>query len=84
MRETVGELLARLKEEIDRAEHGEDNREVLAALAGQLERRLDPDEDDEDGLVDDLRDGVRRFEVTHPELADLIGRAADALSSIGL
>jgi hypothetical protein len=48
-------------------------------------RRLDPDQDDDDeGLGDELRDGMRRFEVSHPDLASVIGRAADALGGIGL
>jgi hypothetical protein len=58
------------------------NREEIARLAGTVERRLR--EDDPEGVVDDLREEVTRFEVTHPSLANAIGRAADALSAIGL
>ena len=47
-----------------------------------MERRLS--DDDPDGVVDDLRDEVTQFEVSHPNLAAAIGRAADALSAIGL
>ena len=82
MQEPLQQLLAELKNAIEAAEDGSDNREELARLAGELERRLS-DEDDE-GVVDELRDEVTRFEASHPTLANAIGRAADALSAIGL
>ena len=85
MQETLEQLLARLRHELDRAEHGQVDRAALSKLAGEVERRLDPDQDDDDdSLGDEMRDGVRRFEVSHPELARVIGRAADALGGIGL
>lgn len=82
MQEPLEQLLAHLRQAINDCEHGEGDPEELARLAGEVERRL-KDEDDE-GVVDDLREEVTRFEVTHPALADAIGRAADALSAIGL
>lgn len=84
MQETLEELLARLRVEIGRAEHGEGDRAALARLAGEVEQRLDDAHEDDEGLVEDLRDGVRHFEASHPDLAQLIGRAADALGGIGL
>ena len=82
MQEPLEQLLADLREAIDAAEDGADNHEQLARLAHELERRLR--EEDEDNVVDDLREEVTRFEVTHPKLAGAIGRAADALSALGL
>ncbi len=82
MHEPLEELLAHLKEAIDAAEEGADNHEDLAALAGEVERRLG--EEDPDGVVDELLEHVQRFEVSHPSLAATIGRAADALSAMGL
>ena len=82
MQEPLEQLLADLRAAIDAAEDGVDNTEELARLAGKVERRLS-DEDDE-GIVDDLREEVTRFEVSHPSLAAAINRAADALSAIGL
>jgi hypothetical protein len=82
MQEPLQELLSDLKAAIAAAEEGSDNRAELARLAGEVERRLS-DEDDE-GVVEDLRDEVTRFEASHPKLADAIGRAADALSALGL
>ena len=82
MHEPLQALLAELKDAIEAAEDGSDNRAELARLAGELERRLS--ERDDEGVVDELRDEVTRFEASHPSLANAIGRAADALSAIGL
>jgi hypothetical protein len=82
VQETLEDLLRRLKDAIEACEEGTGDQAELARLAGQVERRLN--DDDSDGVVDDLRDEVTRFEVSHPTLAQAIGRAADALSSIGL
>jgi hypothetical protein len=82
MNEPLEELLAHLKDAIEAAEAGADNEDELARLAGEVERRLG--EGDHAGVVDDLRDEVTKFEASHPSLAAAIGRAADALSAIGL
>lgn len=82
MQEPLQQLLADLKDAIEAVEDGSDNHAELARLAGEVERRLS-DADDE-GIVDELRDEVTRFEASHPTLANAIGRAADALSAIGL
>ena len=81
MHEPLKELLAELRAAIDEAERTGD-RDELARLVDELDRRLN-DEDDE-GIVDDLRDEVTKWETNHPRLADAIGRAADALSALGL
>ena len=82
MHEPLEQLLADLKRAIEASEEGSDNRAELARLAGEVERRLH--EKDDSGVVDDLRREVTRFEASHPKLAGAIGRAADALSAIGL
>ncbi|MFZ6004103.1 MAG: DUF4404 family protein [Actinomycetota bacterium] len=82
MQEPLEQLLADLKDAIEACEDGSDNRAELARLAGEVERRLT--EKDDEGVVEELRDEVTRFEASHPGLANAIGRAADALSAIGL
>ena len=81
MQEPLEELLDQLRAAIDEAERTGD-RDEPARLVDELDRRLN-DEDDE-GIVDDLRDEVTKWETNHPRLADAIGRAADALSALGL
>lgn len=82
MQEPLEELLAHLKEAIEECEDGTGDRAQLARLAGEVDRRLN--DADGDGVVDELRNEVHRFEASHPKLAAAIGRAADALSAIGL
>ncbi|MET0903906.1 MAG: DUF4404 family protein [Acidimicrobiales bacterium] len=82
MQEPLEELLAHLRDAIDAAEEGADNKEELARLSREVERRLS--EEDPDGVVDDLREEVTKFEVSHPTLSSLINRTADALSAMGL
>lgn len=82
MQEPLEQLLADLKDAIEASEAGSRNEAEIARLSGMVERRLR--EDDDEGLVDDLRDEVTKFEVSHPRLAAAIGRAADALGAIGL
>jgi hypothetical protein len=81
MQEPIEELIAHLRAAIDTAEQTGD-REELARLVDELDRRLN--DDDDEGIVDDLRGAVDRFEANHPALAGAIGRAADALSALGL
>jgi hypothetical protein len=82
MQEPMKDLLTQLREAIDAAEEGADNKEELARLSRELERRLN--DEDEEGVVDDLREEVTKFEVSHPKLASIINRTADALSAMGL
>jgi uncharacterized protein DUF4404 len=82
MQEPLEDLLVHLREAIAAAEDGADNKEELARLSRELERRLN--DDDEEGVVDDLREEVTKFELSHPKLASLINRTADALSAMGL
>lgn len=82
MREPLEQLQAELDaaEEAERSGGGDPAK--IAALRAEIGRRLD--EDDHEGVVDDLRDQVRGFEATHPKLAAAIGQAADSLSALGL
>ena len=82
MQEPLHQLLTDLRAAIEAAEESSDNHAELARLAGEVERRLS--DDDDEGVVDELRGEVTRFQASHPALANAIGRAADALSSIGL
>jgi hypothetical protein len=82
MQEPLEQLLGQLHDAIEASEDGAENKDEIARLAAEVERRLG--DDDDEGIVDDLRDEVTRFEVSHPSLAAAIGRAADALSAIGL
>jgi hypothetical protein len=82
MQEPLDELMGHLQAALAEAETGAGDPDELRRLVAEVDRRLN--EDDSEGVVDDLRHEVTKFEASHPRLADAIGRAADALSSIGL
>ena len=87
MPESHEQLVARLRAEIESSGHGEADRATLERLAAEAERRMagaGVADDNHEGLVEELRESVLRFEVTHPKLASAIGQVADALSGIGL
>ena len=98
MQETLEQLLARLKAEIEDAEHGDVDRAELARLARAVEAKLAEtgadkaaekaenadDDDDDDSLSEDLREGVVRWESSHPDLANFLHQAADTLGGIGI
>ena len=87
MPESHEQLVARLRAEIKSSGHGEADRATLECLAAEAERRMagaGAADDNQEGLVEELRESVLRFEVSHPKLADAIGHVADALSSLGI
>jgi hypothetical protein len=82
MEEPLNELLDHLRAAIDKSEDGSGDQAELRRLVAEVDRRLN--ETDAEGVVDDLRGEVTKFESSHPKLAAAIGRAADALSALGL
>ena len=82
MEEPLNELLAELGAAIEAAEAGGGDPAQLKRLVAEVDRRVN--DDDDEGLVDELREEVSKFETNHPQLAAAIGRAADALSALGL
>jgi hypothetical protein len=61
-------LLNRLAEDID----------------GVLHPAAPPPAEEHDSLIDRVGDARRNFEVTHPQLAAIIGRIADGLAQLGI
>jgi hypothetical protein len=82
MEEPLNELLAQLGTAIDEAEAGGGDPAELKRLVGRVDRRLN--DDDRDGIVDELQVEATKFEVSHPRLADALRRAVDALGALGL
>ena len=87
MDETTAALLDDLKRAIADLEAGSGDQELVAELAGRIERRLHASAevtDDDDTLGEDLREGAIRFEADHPKLADALRRIVDGLSGLGI
>ncbi len=87
-RDQLRESIEHLREELSGGEplSGEDRSELENVL-GEVSVILDLDPDDESSASppsSDLPNLVERFEATHPQLAVVLGRIADALSQLGI
>jgi outer membrane protein TolC len=79
--------LARLREEIVAAEGGDREALVrLEELTGEVERELDEEArlKDPAGLLEELEQGVSRFEATHPNLSAILNNIVSLLGSMGV
>ena len=86
-REELKRSLDRLRAEIGKL--GEDDEAIrrrmqrlVAGLERQLERTDDEEEDEQ--LLDTVRDYIEQFEVEHPRLTGTLNRVMVALSNLGI
>ena len=86
-RDELTDLVARLKTEIAALEPSDQEaRTRLQSLIADLETRLaDATEDDDDeALMDSLRESVERFEVEHPRATGIINEIMVMLGNMGI
>lgn len=86
-RDELTDLVARLKTEIAALDPGDQEaRTRLQALMADLEARLaDPPEDEDDeALMDSLRESVERFEVEHPRTTGILNEIMVMLGNMGI
>ena len=85
MEQHLRHLLDELKAAIGRTDEGE-RREELTRLHGDIERRLESGEGDEEhnGLVDRLEQAEISFETDHPSLGASIRQAVQSLTAGGI
>ena len=79
--------LARLREEIARADAGDrESLGRLQQLAEQVQRELDEQNavGDPAGLVDELEEAITGFEARHPNLTAIVNNMLVALGSMGV
>jgi hypothetical protein len=77
-------LLDELSDAMHRTRHHEE-REELARLHGEVERRLErPGETEHSGLVNALEKAGIRFESDHPTLGEALRDAIEVLSAAGI
>lgn len=79
------EDLKRLRDEINHLAADEvESREKLNQLIGELEAKLEnPDEDDE-GLMDNVKDAIKHFEAEHPRATAILNDIMVTLSNMGI
>lgn len=85
--ERLREDLARLRDEIARADAGDrDALEGLAQLARDVERELEQERalSDPAGLVRDFEESISGFEASHPNLTAIVNNVLVLIGSIGV
>jgi hypothetical protein len=87
-RDQLRESIQHLQEELSSGEPlSSEERTRLEGVLGEVSGILaseDAEESDDGFGFDDLPTLVERFETTHPNLAVVLGRIADALSQLGI
>lgn len=77
-------LLAELQAELSRTEAVDDrSRELLRDVDTEIRAALER-ADGHESLGERLRETVERFEGTHPQLSEAVGRVLDALVKMGI
>jgi uncharacterized protein DUF4404 len=64
-----------------------DEREILKKMIGDINKLIEAEDTDQnhyDRLGEGLREGIERFEASHPRATMLMGQLADALAKIGI
>jgi hypothetical protein len=83
------EALERLHQELEENEHLDDEeRQQLEHLMGHIRTALDREEassdEDYDSLVEQLNEGVQRYQASHPGLTSTMMHVLDILSGAGI
>lgn len=79
------ELLQQLHDELEKAESiDEEGREMLAHLNADIQKFIDPDEEDDDTIFEQIQDAIDRFEVDHPVITAALSQILNSLSNAGI
>lgn len=87
MNEKLVEILNSLRAEIENLEMDEkDSKARLEKLVADIERRMDrPDDlDQHTNLIEDVKDSVTYFEVSHPTVTGILNDIMMSLSNMGI
>ena len=79
------ELLQQLHDELEKAESLDDEgREMLIHLNADIQKFIDPAEEDDDTIFERIRDAVDHFEVEHPVITAALSQILNTLSNAGI
>ena len=83
--QNLRELLEQLHNELERTSSvDEKGREMLGHINADIQKFLDPSEDDDDTLFDRIQDAIDHFEVDHPAITSALSQILNALSNAGI
>ena len=78
-------LLEALHAELRRTDAvDERSRDLLRAVDGDIRQALERTGEQPESLTERLRETLERFEGTHPQLSEAVGRVLDALVQMGI
>lgn len=79
------ELLQQLHDELEKAESLDDEgREMLIHLNADIQKFIDPAEEDDDTIFERIQDAVDHFEVEHPVITAALSQILNTLSNAGI
>lgn len=79
------ELLQQLHDELERTESvDEGGREMLRHLSEDIQKFIDPAEDDDETLLARIQDAIDHFEVEHPTITAALSQVLNTLSNAGI
>lgn len=79
------EILQQLHDELERTESvDEEGREMLSHLSADIQKFIDPAEEDDETLFGRIQDAIDHFEVEHPAITAALSQMLNALSNAGI
>jgi len=79
------ELLQQLHDELERTKSvDEKGREMLSNLSADIQKFLDPTQENPETLLERLQDAIDHFEVEHPAITAALSQMLNALSNAGI
>jgi len=81
----LNELLEELHNELEQtASVNEKEREMLSHINADIQKFLDPSEEDDDTLFKRIQDAIDHFEVDHPAITSALSQILNALNNAGI
>lgn len=79
------ELLQQLHDELEKADSvDEEGREMLIHLNADIQKFIDPAEEDDATLFGRIQDAIDHFEVDHPVITAALSQILNTLSNAGI
>lgn len=77
--------LERLRAEVNAlSEDNPNSREKLNLLISDIEKQLDESSENDEGLIDKLKDAIHQFETEHPRATAILNDIMVTLSNMGI
>ena len=79
------ELLQQLHDELEKTESvDEEGRELLTHLNADIRKFIDPAEEDDDTIFDQIQDAIDHFGVEHPVITTALSQILNSLNNAGI